>query len=880
MFNFPTLTRARARREVDEELHFHLTTVAAQLVSEGWSPPDAAAEARRRFGDLEYTRHYCRREDTLRAGERLRMTFIDELGADLRYAGRALRGAPGFTLVALLTLALGIGANTAVFSVVRAVLLSPLPFATPDRIVRVWHANHAAGFEKGAVSEPDFLDFRAQSRVAESMGAYLFANGMTGLDLTGDGNPERISVALVSDGFFQTLRVPTHLGRTLLPDDHQDGRNRAVVLSYAFWMRRFNGDDRILDRTISLNDVPFTVVGVMRPGFVYPADNALDAWVPLSFFPATAIGRVRGAHVLSMVARLKVGTTKEQLRADIATIATRNSTTYPDNPGWVDASVMPIRDSIVGDVRRPLVVLLGAVAMLLLITCVNIASLLLARSSARQSELAVRAALGAGRGRIIRQLMTESLVLSLAGGALGVLLAYAAVAGLMAGGVELPGVINVRIDGAMLTFTFVASVLSGVFFGFLPALRATSGSLEQTLRSDTRGSVGARGQRLRGGLVLAEVALAVMLVVGAGLATKSFTRLMSVKPGFDPSHALVAEVHIGPAHMGAGDEATSYYYAVLNAIRGVPGVKAAGSIRDLPLRGIGESFQPDAIGTTVPAGKGPTTQIHHISTDYFKAMAIPLISGRQFAMTDRPGTPSVVVVNEELVHRFWPGENGTGKQILVGTAPATIIGVVGNVHQNGIAEPVEPAVYVHVLRNLRVRMSIVVRTDGDPMQLANAVRRAIWSVDRSQTITGVTALDDVLAKSVGRQRVLAWMLALFGIIGLTLGALGIYGVLAFAVAQRRKEIGVRVALGATPQLVLRLIVGQGTQLATMGIVVGVVGARFLAQTMQSVLYDIQPTDLATFVQVVVVLFAAAALASWLPARRALKIDPVAALRAD
>ena len=674
--------------------------------------------------------------------------------------------------------------------------------------------------------------------------------------------------------------MPPLLGRTLLSDDQQEGRNRVVVLSNALWVRRFNADSGLLGRTIQLNNEPFTVVGVMRPGFVYPADNAIDAWVPLSFFPASAIGRVRGARFLSVVARLKPGATPEQLRADIAAIATRNSTTYPDDAGWTGVAVAPIRDSIVGDVRRPLVVLLGAVAMLLLITCVNVASLLLARSSARQGELAVRAALGAGRGRIIRQLMTESLVLSLTGGGLGVLLAYAAVAGLRAGGVDLPGVSNVRIDGAMLTFTFVASVLSGVLFGFLPALRATSGSLEQTLRSDTRGSVGARGQRLRGALVLAEMAMAVMLVVGAGLATKSFMRLTAVKPGFDPSHALVAEVHIGPAHMGAGDQAQQYYYAVLRAIRAVPGVKAAGSIRDLPLRGVGESAQPDAVGTTVPAGKGPTTQIHHISTDYFKAMGIPLIGGRQFEMIDRPGGPSVVVVNEELVRRFWPGQSGVGKQILFGTNPSTIIGVVGNVHQNGMAEPIEPALYVHVLRNLRVRMSIVVRTDGDPIQLATAVRRAIWSVDRSQTITGVTALDDVVAKSVGRQRVLAWMLALFGIIGLTLGALGIYGVLAFAVAQRRKEIGVRVALGATPQLVLRLIVGQGLLLATMGIVLGVVGARFLAQTMQSVLYDIQPTDLATFGQVVIVLFGAAALASWLPARRALKIDPVAALRAD
>jgi putative ABC transport system permease protein len=465
-------------------------------------------------------------------------------------------------------------------------------------------------------------------------------------------------------------------------------------------------------------------------------------------------------------------------------------------------------------------------------------------------------------------------------------LAYAATAALKAGGVQLPGVSRVTIDGSMLAFTLGASILCGMFFGLVPALRATNAPIEEALRSDTRGSVGARGQKLRSSLVLAEVALAVMLVVGAGLATKSFARLMSVSPGFRPEKALVASLTIGPAHMrdSSPDVARNYYYGLINAVAAVPGVTAAGSIRDLPTIGHGEGMKPQPVGSTIKPGSAPGAQLHHVSTDYFKAMGIPLVAGRTFTMNDRGPGPLTLIANEELVRRYWPGTPpaaAVGKMVnLGGGDPVEIIGVVGDVRQNGLSEPVEPALYIHVLRNMRIHMSIVARTQGDPLRMANAVRRAIWSVDPSQTIQFVKPLEDIIGTSVARQRVLAWLLGVFGLIGLTLGALGIYGVLAFAVAQRRKEIGVRVALGASPRSVMRLIVGRGIALATFGIVIGVAGARLLSQTMQSVLYGIQPTDAMTFVEVIVVLFVAALLASWLPARRALQIDPVSALRAE
>lgn len=808
------------------------------------------------------------------------MTFMDELGQDLRYAARALRRAPGFAAVALLTLALGIGANTAVFSVVRGVLLTDLPFGATDRTVRLWHANHQTSTDRGAISEPDFLDWRAQSRVAESMGGFFFAEGLSGVDLTGDGNPERLSAALVTDGFFETLQTRPLLGRALSPDDQVAGKSRVVVLGHGLWTRRFNADPAIVGRIIQLNGTPFTVVGVMPPAFSYPANNALDAWIPLSFFGPESIGRARGARFMGVVARMKPGATADQLRADLRTVNQRLASAYAENRGWDDVTVLPIRDAIVGDVRRPLIILLGAVSLLLLITCVNIASLLLARASARQGELTVRAALGAGRRRIVRQLLTESLLLSTIGGALGIAIAYGAVRALRLTGIEIPGIASVRIDVVMLGFALLVALASGVLFGLLPALRAAGSSLQHSLRADSRGTVGGRGQKLRSSLVLAEVALAVMLVIGAGLATKSFARLIAIDPGYRAENTLVAMMSIGDRHPTTEDR-FAYYYRVLDAIAAVPGVRAVGSVRDLPTIGTGEKSPIAGAASPLREDQRPLVQYHQVSTDYFKTLGIPLKEGRFFERTDRAGNPFVVMINQELGRRLWPGEKTfVGKSLLFGQDRIPIVGVVGDIRQAGIASPPEPAIYMHVLHSFRSRMSIVVRTEGDPLSVAGAVRRAIWSVDPSQTITRVATFEEIVGRSVARERALAWLLALFGLIGLTLGALGIYGVLAFAVTQRRKEIGVRVALGASPGSVMQSIVGQGVGLAAIGVVIGLVGARFLAHAMQGVLFEIEATDLVTFVEVAGVLLGAATLASWLPARRALRIDPVSALRSD
>ena len=878
LFRLPGLSRRRIADDVDLELRLHLEEMAQDLVRRGWAEGDAHAEARRRFGDLEYTTSYCRDEDIRREREKYRMTMLDELRQDLRYAVRSLRSAPGFTAVALLTLALGIGANTAIFSVVRGVLLEPLPFRDADRLVRVWHAQPSGGVEQGAWSEPDFLDIRAETKVAQSVGGFFFADGLVGVDMTGRGNPERLNTALVTDGFFQTLGTNALIGRTLLPEEHVPGRH-AVVLSHGLWTRRFGSDPSIVGQTITLNDAVFQVVGVMPPGFIYPANQSIDGWIPLAFFGPDNIGRVRGAHFLQAFARLKPGATESQLRTELSGIAQRLATQYPDNPGWTSVTTQDMRDSILGEVRRPLIVLMVAVAMLLLIACVNIASLLLARASGRQRELAVRAALGAGRGRIARQLLTESVTLGLLGGVVGVGLGVLALRALVATGAsELPRSGNLRVDGVVLSFTLVVSLVSGLLFGLAPTLRGSS-NLERSLRSGTRGSVGAAGQRLRSALVVVEVALAVMLVVGAGLATKSFARLTAVDPGFKADNALVVMMGL-PERLTSREARLNYYQGVLDNIRRLPGVLAVGSARDLPMRANGEGWRPEIPGRSIPPEDRMTIQTHHVSGEYFKALGTRFLSGRDFTLSDNANAPLVAIVNEETAKRIWPGEDAVGKALRLGQSEIRVIGVVANIRQRGYAEPIEPSMYVHAHQIFRSRMSMVIRTAGEPLQYANAVRNAIWSLDPNQTITNVTTLESIAGNSVARPRLLAWLLGLFGLVGLTLGALGIFGVLAYAVDQRRQEIGVRVALGASPRSVLRLIVGSGMLLAGAGVVLGIIGARLLTTSMQSVLYNIPASDPWTFAQVVIVLLGAALLASWLPARRALQIDPVSALRYD
>ena len=869
----PWLTRSQIAEDVDDELAFHLARKAEELAEAGLPPDEARREAARRFGDLEFTTHYCRDEDLRRERGSRQNTMINELRRDFLYALRSLRSAPGFALVALLTLALGIGANTAIFSVVRGVLLRPLPFPAADEVMRIWHVNRTADESRALVSEPDFLDWRAASQRFATMGAYWYAFGSSGANLTGDGTPERLEGAYVMDGFFETLQTPALLGRTLQREQTVIGNNLYMVLSHDLWQRRFGGEPSIIGRTLMIGGVGHTVVGVMPPDFTFPAER-IDFWIPLSTIPEDGIGRERTRGFLDVIGRLAPGATPAQAHEELAAVARRIAQETPGRQDWTDVTVVPLRDALFGEVRRPLLVLLGAVGFVLLITCVNLAGLLLARATGRQRELAVRSALGAGRGRIVRQLLTESLVLALLGGAIGVGLAVAGVRILGAiGASELPRASAIRIDTPVLLYAFAISLGAGLLFGLLPALHATSRNLQSVLRAGSRSISGGSGHRLRNGLVVAEVALAVILVIGAGLAARSFARLLEVDPGFDPRNVLAVKLNIVN---------NAQYDALFASIAAVPGVRAVGAAKNLPLRGTGEAWP----GVVIPGGAGDRADrdirvpILHVSADYFKAMGIPLRAGRAFTSADRVGATPVFVVSETFARRYWPNESAVGKTVRVGTTPFEVIGVAGDVRQERLTDEPEPLAYIHYLQNRRSGLSFAVRTEGEPLLVANAVRQAIWSVNPDQTITSVEPMTGIVGGTIARPRLLAMLLLLFGVMGLSLGALGIYGVLAYAVTQRRHEIGVRVALGATPRSVLGLVVGQGMGLALIGIVVGIAGAFLLTRVMAAVLYGVGTTDAVTFATVVLVLLVTAFIASWLPARRAVRIDPVEALRYD
>ena len=880
-FRLPWRTKRQVAADVDDELAFHLARRAEELIARGLSADEARREAARRFGDLEYTTRYCRDEDVRRERESRHTTMIDELKQDFVYALRSLRSAPGFALVALLTLALGIGANTAIFSVVRGVLLRPLPFGEADRVVRIWHSNHTVNEAKSQVSEPDFKDWLASTKRLASLSAYWYAPGGSGADLTGIGNPERIEGAYIAPGFFETLRASAAVGRTIRPEEAVVGNDHFVVLSHGLWQRRFAGDRSIVGRALTISGVPLTVLGVMPAEFTFPADR-IDFWIPLSTIPEDGIGRSRDSRFLDVIGRLASGVTPGQARDELAAISRRIAEQEPEAKDWTDVTVVPVREALLGEVRRPLLVLLGAVAFVLLITCVNIAGLLLARATARQSELAVRSALGAGRARIIRQLLTESVVLALVGGVLGVALAYVGVRVLAAmGASELPRASAIRIDAPVLLYALGISTAAGVLFGLLPALRATSQNLQSMLRSGSRGTVGSAGHRLRGALVIAEVALAVVLVVGAGLALKSFTRLLNVDPGFQPRNVLA--VKLGMSSERIGDERIRQYYQTLLArIAAVPGVQVVGAAKNFPLRGTGEVRSNFLVagGREGSAEQEVRLPLMHVSTDYFRAMGIPLRAGRAFTLQDREDAPPVFIVNEAFAHRYFPDESAVGKTLRLGSTSIEIVGVVGDIRQRSLTEAAVPTAYIHYLQNMRSGLSIAIRTSGEPLHYANAVRQAIWSVDKDQTITSVETMSGIVGTTLARPRLLATLLMLFGVMGLSLGALGIYGVLAYAVSQRRQEIGVRVALGATPRAVLQLVVGQGMTLALAGSVAGIIGALILTRVMAAVLFEVRATDPATFAVVVVLLLATAFVASWLPARRALRIDPVRALRYD
>ena len=829
----------------------------------------------------------ARRSDkTTRAHEvnaRLEENMLDSLAQDVRFAVRALRQAPAFALVAIVTLALGIGANTAIFSVVNGVLLKPLAFPHPEQLLRVWQVESVNGTtDRTVVSAVNLDDWRARRRQLADIGGYFYAEGMSGTDLTGIGEPQRISAAFITPGFWNTLGVAPEIGRVPSDAEMVRGANdRVVVLSYDFWQREFGGARSVVGQRVTLGGKSFEIVGAMPPSFRFPVP-AIEMYIPYSTIPDDAIPRLRGVRTLNVVARMKLGVTVGQADGEMNSITRGLAEQYPEEDKTLGAAaVEPLQDAIVGKVRATLLVLLGAVGFVLLIAAVNLASLLLARATARERELAIRVALGAGRSRLIRQLCTESVVLALLGGALGIGVAVVGKSALLrlAAG-QLPRADEAGLDYRVLLFTAALTVVTGLVFGLLPAARASSPDLQHSLREGARGSTSVTG-RMRNALVVAEMALAVVLVIGAGLMTRSFVKLLQIDLGFARDHRVAVNFTISDARHPTEPEMQDTYRAILDRVRQVPGVIAAGAIRDLPFRGDGESIGFLAPGVTPSAdGQLPRATLMFTSEGFFSAMGIPLIAGRDLSRQDRTGAPVALVVNEALARKYFPGRSPVGQTLTLGKNPLTIVGVVGDVRQQAVDETPAPRIYASVYQIFRVKVNVVVHTQGEPQAMIKRLEDAVRSVDAQQTFTAAFTLDDAVGDAVARPRLLVVLLGLFGAMGLVLGALGIYGVLAYLVTQRTREIGVRVALGARPAAVLRMIVGKGLRLAGAGVAVGVVAALALTRVMQGVLYGVTPTDPLTFAGVAVALLGVAAIASWIPARRATRVDPLVALRAE
>jgi putative ABC transport system permease protein len=813
---------------------------------------------------------------------------MDSLLQDIRYSLRRLVKSPAFTFVVVLTLALGIGANTAIFSAVNAVLLRPLAFRDPERLVTIEHFYPSLGDLKTPASAPGFRDYQARCHAFESMAVET----NWAANLTGVGEPVRIQGARVSGRYFTTLGMPALVGRTLLSGEDSAGHDRVVVLSYGIWQRLFGGERSVVGQTLSLNGEGYQVVGVMPRDFRGAFNREVELWTPVVFRPDQLVDAERGHEFLNLVARMRPGVPPEQAAAEVRTLAAQLKTEYPDaySSDW-SLVTTPLAQRTIGSVRPALLVLLGAVGFVLLIACANVANLLLARAAARSKEIAVRTALGASRERLLRQLLTESLLLALTGGLLGLGLAYwgvRSVAALNPG--NLPRADEIGIDGSVMAFTLVVSVLTGLLFGLAPALHAAAADLHGMLKEGGRGSAGDRsGQGLRRMLVVAEVALALTLLTGAGLLVKSFARLQGVDPGFDPDRLLTFNLALPPARYPSDTQQIAFTDQVLPALAAVPGVRAVGSTSVMPFGGSWStsSFEIEAYQPP-PKVPNPWGDIRIVSPGFFDALRIPLRRGRAFTEQDRLGAPLVAVVDDELVRRYWPKDEPIGKRITYGPPPGVadtsarewieVVGVVGHTKHEGLDAENRVQVYLPYAQRGIPFLAVAVRTAGEPSRYEKALRAAVRSVDPDQPIANVRTMDDLINQSVGQRRLSMLLLSVFSGIALVLASIGIYGLMSYSVTQRSRELGVRIALGADRADVLRLVLRQGMRLALTGIVLGVGAAFALTRLIESQLYGVKATDPATFTVVAGLLALTALAANFIPALRATRVDPAVVLR--
>ena len=809
---------------------------------------------------------------------------LDMLLHDLRYAARQLTGRPAFTMLAVLTLALGIGASTAVFSVVHGVLLKPLPYAQPERLVQLWETNPLRNWTEATIAPANLADWRERNRVFEDIAMYMGSDtregGVSSYTLNEGPEAEHVQGLLVSPNFFRVLGVQPAVGRDFTADESTPGRHRVVVLSHSFWRRRFGGNPAVVGTTMRMGPHAYVVAGVMPSGFRFGGTEG-DFWAPLAHTPEQ-YRALRRPHFLRAVARLRPGVTVEAARADLTAIAAALEKEYPETNARMGVGLGRLDDWFVGNVRLALLVFLGAVGCLLLVVCANVANLMLSRAIGRAREIAIRSALGAGRLRLARQLLTESALLAVAGGGLGIGVATWGVRALVAlSPPGIPRLHDVAVDGRVLLFTATLTGLTAFVFGLVPALHAARTDAVEALSAVAR-SGAPRGRLARRALVVAEVALAFVLVIGAGLMMRSFVRLQQVNPGFDPSNVLTARIDL-PAQYEDEGKIRAFYERVSNEVASIPGVRAVGAANKIALDGYAWTGDLSVEGR--PEIWGRELRHKRVTAGYFEAIGLPVVEGRGFTAFDREGAPAVVVVNQTFAREFFPGESPVGRRVSF-TRPhepptwVPIIGVVGDEKQDGLNVPVKTEVYESHLQVAASRMTFVIRTAGDAGAMAPLVRQAVARVDRSVALHDVRTMDERIGIALSRQKLNLWIFGFFGLTALVLAALGVGGVVASAVSSRTREIGVRVALGATHHEVLRLVVADGLRLAAIGLAIGVALAAVLARRISGLLFETSSRDPWVFAAVGMALLGVALVAGYLPARAALRLDPIKVLRAE
>ncbi len=881
-----TFQRSRMESEMEAELRFHIETFAGELIRSGVSREEAMRRARIEFGGVERAKEEGREARGVR--------FFDQLTQDLRFGARMFRRSPGFTVVAVLTLALGIGANTAIFSVVSAVLLSPLPYANAHRLAMVREVLPNMSAEPFNVSGPDIAEIGKLNHVFEGVGGFRVWT----YELSGKSEPQRVTADRISSNLFDVLGVQPLAGRVFTPQEEQFG-HQVVILSYGLWQHQFGGRQDILGQTVNLDRKPYTIVGVMPQSFVFPLPGMLqgvaaDVWVPLGL-SKEELADFGDNFSYTVVGRLRPGIQQGQVNADLQLVAQGVLQTYKQ---WArDANMplgdfrlgmvsMPLRDEVTGPLKPMLLMLLGAAGFVLLIACVNVANLLMMRSVARQKEMAVRLAIGAGRFRLLRQFLVEGMLLAFAGGGLGLAMAVwfkdALVAQIPA---NIPQFHAIELDWTVLLFSFVLVTLAGLTFGTLPALWASKTDFGASLQESGRGnSQGPDHRRVRATFVIVEVALSVMLLVGAGLLVRSFQRVLNTNPGFRPEHVLTASIDLPPDEYSQDEKVASFYKQLMDKLRETPGITSAGGSTDLPLLG-GWTHAFTVEGYQAPPGPELSLCNHSvIYGDYLQTMGIPLLGGRYFTEQDGVKSTPVLIVSESLAKKYWPGQDPLGKRLRWGPPESTdpwltVVGVVGDVKQG----PLETATDAHTYEPYAqlgspLSLRVAVRGQEDAGALAAGIRVATRSLDRQLALGSIRTMDQVIRRSTEGRRFILSLVGSFATLALLLAAIGIYAVLAYSVTRRTHELGVRVALGARRGHVLRLVLGHGLRVTAMGIALGVIGALGLTRFLRSLLFEVQPTDPATFAVVLLLMASVSVAASYLPARRAMRVDPIVALR--